>query len=132
MNSLYLIVFGLIGGVLALFSAAGWSSFQYKKLPDNSTLFRWFVTGILGSGLAGYAWIFGAGGDPSALVEQVGSALEVSEVMETLTSAVGGAAKTAAETAAAERAALAKKVKTTCMCLMTYCSVDDYEYICYS
>jgi hypothetical protein len=101
MNSLYLIVFGLIGGVVALFSAAGWSSFQYKKLPDNSTLFRWFVTGILGSGLAGYAWIFGAGGDPSALVEQVGSALEVSEVMETLTSAVGGVAKTAADTAAA-------------------------------
>ena len=101
MNSLYLIVFGLIGGVVALFSAAGWSSFQYKKLPDNSTLFRWFVTGILGSGLAGYAWIFGAGGDPSALVEKVGDALEVKEVVETLTSAVGSAAKTAGDTAAA-------------------------------
>jgi hypothetical protein len=100
MNSLYLIVFGLIGGVIALFSAAGWSSFQYKKLPDNSTLFRWFITGILGSGLAGYAWIFGAGGDPSALVEKVGDALEVKEVVETLTSAVGSAAKTASETAA--------------------------------
>lgn len=97
MNSLYLIVFGLIGGVLALFGAAGWSSFQTKKLPDNSTLFRWFVTGILGSGLAGYAWIFGAGGDPSTLVEKVGDALEVKEVVETLTSAVGGAAKTAGE-----------------------------------
>lgn len=101
MNSLYLIVLGLIGGLIALFSAAGWSSFQYQKLPDNSTLFRWFVTGILGSGLAGYAWIFGAGGDPSALVEKMGNALEVKEVVESLTSAVGGAAKTAAETAAA-------------------------------
>lgn len=100
MNSLYLIVFGLIGGVVALFSAAGWSSYKDKKLPDNSTLFRWFVTGILGSGLAGYAWIFGAGGDPSALVEKVGDALEVKEVVETLTSAVGGAAKAASETAA--------------------------------
>jgi hypothetical protein len=101
MNSLYLIVLGLIGGLIALFSAAGWSSFQYKKLPDNSTLFRWFVTGILGSGLAGYAWIFGAGGDPSALVEKVGDALEMKEVVETLTSAVGSAAKTASDTAAA-------------------------------
>jgi hypothetical protein len=101
MNSLYLIAFGLIGGVFALFSAAGWSSFQYKKLPDNSTLFRWFVTGIVGSGLAGYAWIFGAGGDPSALIEKMGNALEVKEVVESLTSAVGSATKTAAETAAA-------------------------------
>lgn len=100
MNSLYLIVFGLIGGVLALFSAAGWSSYKDKKLPDNSTLFRWFVTGILGSGLAGYAWIFGAGGDPTTLVEKVGDALEVKEVVETLTSAVGSAAKAASETAA--------------------------------
>jgi hypothetical protein len=101
MNSLYLIVFGLIGGVIALFSAAGWSSFQYKKLPDNSTLFRWFVTGILGSGLAGYAWIFGAGGDPSTLVEKVSDALEVKEVVETLTSAVGSVAKSASDAAAA-------------------------------
>jgi hypothetical protein len=99
MNSLYLIVFGLIGGVIALFSAAGWSSFQYKKLPDNSTLFRWFITGILGSGMAGYAWIFGAGGDPSALVEKVGDVFEIKEVVETLTSAVGSAAKTASDTA---------------------------------
>ena len=100
MNSLYLIVFGLIGGIIALFSAAGWSSFQYKKIPDNSTLFRWFITGILGSGMAGYAWIFGAGGDPSALVEKVGDVFEMKEVVETLTSAVGSAAKTASESAA--------------------------------
>ena len=100
MNSLYLIVFGLIGGIIALFSAAGWSSFQYKKIPDNSTLFRWFITGIIGSGMAGYAWIFGAGGDPSALVEKVSDALEMKEVVETLTSAVGSAAKTASESAA--------------------------------
>ncbi len=97
MNSLYLIVFGLIGGVFALFGAAGWGSFQYKKLPDNSTLFRWFVTGILGSGLAGYAWIFGAGGDPTALFEQVSDALEVKDVMETFSSAVNGAAKAAVD-----------------------------------
>lgn len=88
MNSAYLIVFGIIGGILTLFGAAGWSSYQYKKLPDNSTLFRWFITGILGSGLAGYAWIFGAGGDPASLVEKVGDVLEVKEVVETLTSAV--------------------------------------------
>jgi hypothetical protein len=100
MNSLYLLVFGLIGGVMALFGAAGWSSFKDKKLPDNSTLFRWFITGTLGSGLAGYAWIFGAGGDPSEFVGKVSEALEVKEVVETLTSAVGGAAKTATDAVA--------------------------------
>lgn len=99
MNSLYLLVFGLIGGFFALFGAAGWASFKDKKLPDNSTLFRWFLTGIFGSGLAGYAWIFGAGGDPSEFIGKVSDALEVKEVVETLTSAVGGAAKTASDIA---------------------------------
>lgn len=96
---MYLIVMTAIGGFLALFSAAGWSSYKEKKLPATPTLFRWFVAGILTAGLGSYAWLFGAGGDPSALLGHVGEALEVKEVVETLTSAVGSTAKEAVETA---------------------------------
>ena len=89
MQTLYLIVITALGGFLALFGAAGWGSFKEKKLPATAVLFRWFVTGILTSGLAAYAWLFGAGGDPTTLLEKVGDALEVKEVVETLKSAVG-------------------------------------------
>lgn len=90
MPSLYLIVSIILGGCLALFAAAGWSSYKDKKLPSTADLFRWFVTGSLGSGLAAYAWMFGAGGDPGALLGKLGESLEVKEIAETLTSAVGG------------------------------------------
>jgi hypothetical protein len=100
MQTLYLIVFTVLGGLLSLFAAAGWGSYKEKKIPGTTTLFQWFVTGVLGSGLASYAWIFGAGGDPGALIEKVGDALEVKEVVETLTSAVGTGAVAAAEKAA--------------------------------
>ena len=99
MQTMYLIVMTALGGLLSLFAAAGWSSYKDNKLPAISVLFRWFVTGILTSGLSGYAWLFGAGGDPSKLIEQIGSALEVNEVMEGLKSAVGGAAKEIVSTA---------------------------------
>ena len=65
-------------------------------------LFRWFVTGVLGFGLAAYAWIFGAGGDPSTVLEKIGDSLEVQELVKGLTSAVGhteGAILPAATTA---------------------------------
>jgi hypothetical protein len=91
MQTLYLIVLTTLGGLFALFASAGWGSYKDKKLPGKATLFQWFVTGILGSGLASYAWIFGAGGDPGALLEKVSDALEVKEVVETLTSAVTAA-----------------------------------------
>lgn len=97
MQTIALLIMTLIGGLLSLFGAAGWSSYKEKKLPDTPVLFRWFVSGLLVSGMGGYAWIYGAGGDPSALLEKVGGALEVQEVMETLTSAAGSTAKTAAE-----------------------------------
>ena len=89
MQTLYLFIITLVGGFLALFSVAGWSSYKDKKLPTLPIMFRWFVSGILSTGLLSYAWIFGAGGDPSALLGQVGEALDVHEVMGTLTSAVG-------------------------------------------
>lgn len=101
MPSLYLIVSIILGGCLALFAAAGWSSYKDKKLPSTPDLFRWFVTGSLGSGLATYAWMFGAGGDPEALLGKLGESLEVKEIAETLTSAVSsvgeGAKKVADE-----------------------------------
>ncbi len=97
MQTIALLIMTVIGGLLSLFGAAGWSSYKEKKLPDTPVLFRWFVSGLLVSGMGGYAWIYGAGGDPSALLEKVSGALEVQEVMETLTSAAGSAAKNTAE-----------------------------------
>ena len=95
MQTLYLIVFTALGGLLALFAAAGWGSYKEKKIPATTTLFQWFVTGILGSGLASYAWIYGAGGDPNALLEKMGDVLEIKEVVETLSSAVRSASTSA-------------------------------------
>lgn len=92
MATLYLIISIILGGCLALFSAAGWSSYKDKKLPNTPDLFRWFVAGSLSSGLAAYAWMFGAGGDPGALLEKLGDTLEVKEIATTLTSAIGSAA----------------------------------------
>lgn len=85
MYTMYLIVITLIGGLLALFMAAGWSSYKNKKLPATPVLFRWFITGILSTGLAAYAWIFGAGGDPTQILESVTDALEVKNVVGALT-----------------------------------------------
>ncbi len=99
MATLYLIVSIVLGGFLALFGAAGWGSYKEKKLPNTPDLFRWFVAGSLGSGLAAYAWIFGAGGDPSALLEKLGDSLEVKEIAETLTSAVSATGEVAVESA---------------------------------
>lgn len=93
---MYLIVSILLGGLLALFGAAGWSSYSAKKLPATPDLFRWFVAGSLTSGLGSYAWMYGAGGDPSALIDKIGDSLEMKDVMDTLTSSVGGAAAAAA------------------------------------
>jgi len=95
MQTLYLIVITILGGLLSLFGSAGWGAFAEKKLPETPVLFRWFVTGTLSSGLAAYAWLFGAGGDPTKLLESVGEALEVKEVMEGLTSAVNATTEVA-------------------------------------
>ena len=97
MQTIALLIMTVIGGLLSLFGAAGWSSYKEKKLPDTPVLFRWFVSGLLVSGMGGYAWIYGAGGDPSALLEKVSGALEVQEVMETFTSAAGSTAKNVAD-----------------------------------
>ena len=89
MLTTYLIGFTILGGLLALFIIAGWSSYNEGKLPEKPTLFRWFIAGILSAGLASYAWLFGAGGDPSKLMENVGTALEVNKIMDNLSSPAG-------------------------------------------
>ena len=88
MSTAYLILFTLLGGGLALFVAAGWSSYKENKLPENSILFRWFVAGSFTCGLAAYAYLFGAGGDPTSMFQSIGDSLEIKVVVKTLTSAV--------------------------------------------
>jgi len=112
MSTAYLILFTLLGGGLALFIAAGWSSYKTNKLPENSILFRWFVAGSFTSGLAAYAYLFGAGGDPSSMFQSIGDSLELKEVVQTLTSAVGTAATAATAVTAATTTDSAKKTAT--------------------
>ena len=90
MSTVYFIVFTLVGGVLALFVSAGVGAYQYDKLPDMESLFRWFSAGTVTSGLASYAYLFGANGDPSTLLQNLGEAMEVKKVVETISSVASG------------------------------------------
>ena len=81
MLTVYLIAFTVIGGLLASFAVAGWSSYNEGKLPATPTIFRWFLAGITASGISAYVWLFGAGGDPSKLIETVTNAFEVNEIL---------------------------------------------------
>ncbi len=99
---------------MALFVSAGWSSFKHKKIPEKGILFRWFVAGLVAAGLLGYAWIFGSGGDVGEIVNRIGDALDLENVMK-LTATAGalgglvGSTEVAEDAAAA--AALAKDAK---------------------
>jgi len=104
--SVYFIVFTIVGGLLALFGVAGWSSYNTKKLPELGLLFRSFLAGIFTAGLGAYAWLFGFNGDPSKLIEQVSEALEVKETLETLSQA---AVASVASVASADTATEAKE-----------------------
>ena len=99
---MYFLVLAFLGGLLALFGVAGWTSYSQGKLPEPSTLFRWFTTGLVSAGVSAYVWIFGTGGDPNALIKNVGEALEVNTIMEGLTSAAGGAMTTLQESSQPE------------------------------
>jgi hypothetical protein len=92
MQSVYFLLFTLLGGVIATFAVAGWSSYSEGKLPELQAMFRWFLAGITAAGLSAYVWLFGAGGDPTKLLESVTKSLEVKEMMENITSSVGGGA----------------------------------------
>ena len=78
------IILALAGGFLTLFGVAGYSSYKYNKLPENSTLFRWFIAGLIAAGSGAYAWIFGANGNPTEMISQVSEILEVNNVLESV------------------------------------------------
>jgi hypothetical protein len=89
MQSLYLLAISLGGAVAALFAAAGWSSYKHKKIPERPVLFRWFVAGLVTAGLIAYVWIFGAGGDVSGMIRNVGESLEMPTVASVTAMAAG-------------------------------------------
>jgi hypothetical protein len=86
MPTIYFLVFTIVGGILALFISAGVNSYQYNELPDIQSLFRWFLAGSVTSGLGSYAYIFGANGDPSALIQNIGESMDVKHIVESLSS----------------------------------------------
>jgi hypothetical protein len=93
--TLYFIGVALGGGLLALFLSAGWGSFKHKKVPEKAILFRWFIAGLVGSGLLSYAWIFGSGGDVGDLINKISTtSIDFNEVVKA--AAAGGAALTSA------------------------------------
>ena len=82
MESLYFLGIALGGGCLALFVSAGWGSYKNKKVPEKAILFRWFIAGLVASGLLGYAWIFGSGGDVSGMMQRISETLDVDTVVK--------------------------------------------------
>ncbi len=89
---------------MALFVAAGWGSYKDKKVPEKAILFRWFIAGLVASGLLGYAWIFGAGGDVSGMMQRITETLDVDTVVKAvslsaLTASVSGGGASAAAAA---------------------------------
>jgi hypothetical protein len=103
MQTASLIVITLVGGLVIPFAVAGWTSYSDGKLPDMKILFRLFLAGIVTSGAGAYAWLFGAGGDPMKTLESVGEALEVKDVLSSLSTSVKEpAAKTAEQESSVE------------------------------
>ena len=87
MQTTALVILTIVGGLLTLFGVAGYRSYKYSKLPENSTLFRWFVAGIIAAGAGAYAWIFGANGSPVEVISHVSEMLEVENVVEAVSKA---------------------------------------------
>ena len=79
MQTTALVILTIVGGILTLFGVAGYSSYKHNKLPEKPTLFRWFVAGLIGAGAASYAWLFGANGNPSEVINHVSEMLEVTD-----------------------------------------------------
>lgn len=77
METVYFLGLMFLGGLTAIFLAAGWSSFKNKKIPETPILFRWFIAGVISFGLAAYTWIFGYGGDVEQTMKSLGDALAI-------------------------------------------------------
>lgn len=93
MKSLYLLGISLLGGVIAVFGSAGWSSYKHQKIPERAVLFRWFVAGVLSLGLSAYVWIFGANGDFSYIMNHVNGVFDLTSIVKLVS--VGTLAATA-------------------------------------
>jgi len=93
MQTASLIVITLVGGFIVPFAFAGYTSYTEKTIPDIKSLFRLFLAGIVAFGASAYAWLYGAGGDPAAVLESVGDALEVKEVFQVLSKSAMGTEK---------------------------------------
>ena len=81
MQTIYLLLFAILGGLIAVFVLAGWTSYSEGKLPEKMSMLQWFLAGITASGLSSYFWLFGAGGDPAKMFEAVTKSLEVKELL---------------------------------------------------
>ena len=84
MQTTALVILTIVGGILTLFGVAGYSSYKYNKLPEKPTLFRWFIAGLIAAGAGAYAWLFGANGNPTELINQVSEVLEVNNVLDSV------------------------------------------------
>jgi hypothetical protein len=84
METLYFLLITLAGGILLLFLATGWSSYKEKKIPETPILFRWFVAGVVSTGLIAYTWIFGYGGDVGEIVQKIGEVMTLPEIESAL------------------------------------------------
>jgi hypothetical protein len=80
METLYFLILSVVGGLLALFFGTGWTSYKEKKIPALPILFRWFVAGLVSTGLAAYTWIFGYGGNVTDVLHTLGGALEIPSI----------------------------------------------------
>ena len=89
MQTTYFILFTVLGGLIAVFVLAGWTSYSEGKLPEKMSMFQWFLAGITASGLSSYIWLFGAGGDPAKVLDMVSKTLEVKELLP----AIGGSSE---------------------------------------
>lgn len=87
MQTSALVIIAIGGGLLTLFGVSGYSSFKNNKLPETSTLFRWFIGGLIAAGCGAYAWLFGANGNPTEMINQVSEMLEVKDVMDSVSKA---------------------------------------------
>jgi hypothetical protein len=102
LDTLYFLGISIGGGVLALFFSAGWGSYKEKKIPERRLLFRWFLAGLVASGLAAYAWIFGSGGNVGEAMKKITGALELDSIAKIVSggaalAAVGATATTSEE-----------------------------------
>ena len=127
MLTFYLIIFTLLGGFIALFLVAGWKSYNDGKLPEKQVLFQWFLAGIVSAGLASYAWLFGAGGDPAKVFQNVLDNLGTKTIVDTLKSTIGGALSSKSESTSSIKNAEATESVASVVTVTPVAPVEKYK-----